>query len=111
MTSNDSRTTPETPSNSSAWSILGITIEASEEEIRSAYLEKIRGISQETEPERFEALRTAFRLLKDPVQRTIVTVGIPPTGDSVHRFLEIATGERRYTGPDAWLAAFDEAKR
>ncbi len=106
---NEARTKRQ-PLSSDPWTLLGVSINTTDEEIRAAYVKKLRGISPETEPERFEALRNAFRLIKDPIWRTFMTIGIQKTL-SVQGLVDSATKERGYAGPDAWLAAFFEAKR
>lgn len=105
----EARTRPQ-PLPSNPWILLGVSISASDKEIRAAYLEKLRGISSETEPDRFEALRDAFRLIKDPIWRTYMTIGIQKT-PSVRGLIESSAKEREYAGPDAWLAVFHEVKR
>jgi len=45
--------------------ILGIPEEATDQEIRRAYLAKVREYPPEREPDRFQEIRTAFEAVKD----------------------------------------------
>ncbi len=47
--------------------ILGLTIEATHEEIRARYLELIKQFPPEREPQRFQEIQAAFRSTKDPL--------------------------------------------
>ena len=49
--------------------ILGVTQGASEEEIRSRYLDLVRQHPPDRDPERFAAVRQAYEQLRDPVER------------------------------------------
>ena len=49
-----------------SWAVLGISINASEEEIRSAYLAKVKEHPPDRSPEEFERIRDAYETLRDP---------------------------------------------
>ncbi len=49
--------------------VLGISPEADAEAVRRAYREKVRRYSPETQPEEFQAVRSAYETLNDPVER------------------------------------------
>ena len=49
--------------------VLGVTPEADDKTIRSAYLEGIREAPPERDPERFKALSTAYHRIKDEKSR------------------------------------------
>ena len=87
-------------------------MDASGDEIRTAYLDKSRDVSREQDPERFEELREAFRILKDPVARLVLSLGHPRGDDfDLPGYLETAGRQRRYAGVGAWLAVLEEERR
>lgn len=51
------------------YQVLGLTFEASDEDIRRRYLELVRKHTPERDPERFSAIRAAYESLKDVVSR------------------------------------------
>ncbi|GIV80628.1 MAG: hypothetical protein KatS3mg050_5022 [Litorilinea sp.] len=51
------------------YQLLGIPRQASDEEIKRAYFQRVREYPPEREPERFRAIRTAYELLRDPQSR------------------------------------------
>ena len=97
---------------STPWLLLGLSMDASGAEIRAAYLEKIRDVSQEKDPKRFEELRGAFRVLKDPVTRLALSIGHPRDDYfDLPGYLKAATRQRRHVGVGAWLAVLEEERR
>ena len=50
--------------------ILEIEAEAGDEEIRAAYLRKVKQFPPDRAPREFERVRDAYELLRDPRQRT-----------------------------------------
>jgi len=88
----------------SPFAVLGVRPGASDEEIRQAYVAAIREHPAEKEPELFEKLRTAFELLRDPVEKASMELAeIVPTRPLDNLVQGIAE-ERRFAGIDAWLA-------
>jgi len=53
----------------SPYEVLGVTEEASDEQIRKSYLEKVRQSPPERDPDRFKEIRRAYGVLKDGVKR------------------------------------------
>jgi hypothetical protein len=47
--------------------MLGLSVEATQEEIRARYLELIKRFPPEHEPERFQEIQLAFQAAKDPL--------------------------------------------
>ena len=83
--------------------VLGIGEEATDEEIRAAYLQKIKAHPPERDPDAFEQIRDAFEELRDPLRRTNLMIeSCDPTMPLVD--LLDCGGSRRYTGPEPWLA-------
>ena len=89
-------------------SILEVGPEATGEEIRAAYLRKLKQYPPERHPDEFERVRDAYELLRDPRSRIR---NLLFTGDPIaplERLLEGRKARRRFTGPKAWLAVLKE---
>ena len=79
--------------------VLEIEAEAGEEEIRTAYLRKVKQYPPDRSPREFERVRDAYDLLRDPRRRM--------RGDAARCRSETAAGEpagraerqRQFTGP------------
>ncbi len=53
----------------SPYEVLGVIEEASDEQIRKSYLEKVRQSPPERDPDRFKEIRRAYEVLKDGAKR------------------------------------------
>ncbi|MEX2261607.1 MAG: J domain-containing protein [Bryobacteraceae bacterium] len=85
------------------WEALGIPEDASEEQIRAAYLGKVKEFPPERAPEEFEKVRDAYDSLRDPRRRgRLVLLGPDPTTPLVS-LLDGLPGERKFVGPKPWL--------
>lgn len=83
--------------------ILGVEGNANDEQIRAAYLAKIKEHPPERSPDEFERIRDAYETLCDPRRRMheILRSQDPlPTGSSIFAGIE---PECRYVGPGPWL--------
>jgi curved DNA-binding protein CbpA len=88
--------------------VLEIEAEAGEEEIRAAYLRKVKQYPPDRSPREFERVRDAYDLLRDPRRRTRgMLLGADPK-QPLASLLDGRTGKRRFTGPEAWLAVSRE---
>ncbi|MEZ6101370.1 MAG: J domain-containing protein [Pirellulaceae bacterium] len=47
--------------------ILGVSAEASDDEIRQAYLARVREFPPDRQPDRFREIHEAYQLLRDPL--------------------------------------------
>jgi curved DNA-binding protein CbpA len=86
-----------------ATEILGIPENASDEEIRGAYLRKVKEYPPDRSPEEFERIRDAYETLRDPRRRTREML---LTADPFAPFASLFGSlepERRFTGPHPWL--------
>jgi preprotein translocase subunit Sec63 len=88
--------------------ILGVSAEAGDEEIRAAYLAKIKQFPPDRHPEEFERVRDAYDHLRDPRQRTRNLLMSADPNAPLERLLEGHRRPRRYAGPKPWLAAMKE---
>ena len=69
---------------------LGLSIEATQEEIRARYLELIKQFPPEREPQRFQEIQIAFQSAKDPLllARTLLKApskNPPPWNDVIEK--------------------------
>jgi preprotein translocase subunit Sec63 len=88
--------------------ILGVGPNAGDAEIRAAYLRKVKENPPDRAPERFERIRDAYELLRDPRRRALqMLFGVDPDAPLVS-LLPARPLEKRYTGPAPWLAVLKE---
>ena len=89
--------------------VLGVATDATDEELRAAYLRKVKQYPPDRSPEEFEKIRDAFDKLKDPRRRTLDMITAVSPFDHFSVVLEGRTRQRAYVGPDAWLKALKPA--
>lgn len=90
--------------------VLGISPEAGDEEIRAAYLRKVKEYPPDREPREFEKVRDAYEILRDPRRRMRQLMAVDPH-QPFSTLLEGRGGERRFLGPEPWLAVLKESAR
>jgi curved DNA-binding protein CbpA len=89
--------------------VLGVGIHATEEEIRAAYLQKIKDHPPESSPDEFERIRDAWETLRDPRRRArSLLLAVDPDAP-IAALLAHRPPERRFAGPGPWLAAMKES--
>ena len=89
------------------WRTLGISPEAGEEEVRAAYLRKVKEHPPERSPEEFERIRDAYDALRDP-RRRAARVLAADLGLPLASLLDGLPPRREFVGPAPWLAALKE---
>lgn len=89
--------------------VLGIPPEAGDEEIRAAYLRKVKEFPPDRSPREFEKVRDAYEILRDPRRRMRELLSVDPKQPLVS-LLDGQVSERRFTGPEPWLAVLREPK-
>ncbi len=83
--------------------VLGIAPDATDEQIRAAYLLRVREYPPDRAPEQFEAIRDAYEAVRNPRRRLrhrLFTV------DHSAPLATLFAGDehpRRFVGPDPWL--------
>ena len=88
--------------------ILGVEIDASQEEIRAAYLRKVKEYPPERAPVEFERIRDAYDILRDPHRRIgHLLFSVDPNAPLVS-LLDHRPEPRQFAGPAAWLAVIRE---
>ena len=90
--------------------VLGVAPEAGDEEIRAAYLRKVKEYPPDRSPREFEKVRDAYEILRDPRRRTQQMMLSTDPKQSLASLLEGRVSERRYSGPEPWLAVLREPK-
>ena len=90
------------------WVILGVSMDADEKQIRSAYIQKVKDFPPDRDPEQFERIRDAYELLRDPARRVkSMIIAVDPQADLV-TLLNNGANNRRWVGPDPWLKVLNE---
>ena len=85
--------------------LLGVALDASSEDVRSAYLSLVRRHPPDRDPEAFEKLRDAYEALRDPDQRAALQVLSGDPDASLVAWFDAEPQERRFVGPGPWRAA------
>ena len=88
--------------------ILGVTADATPEEIRAAYLNKIREYPPDKFPAEFERVRDAYAILSDARYRSRLMLQSINPAASLETLLDHQKQTRHFVGPEAWLAAMRE---
>ena len=82
--------------------VLGVPPNAGEEEIRAAYLRKVKEYPPDRSPEEFEKIRDAFETLRDPRKRTRAMLLATDPGAPLAALLDGHTPQRLFAGPEVW---------
>ena len=83
--------------------VLGINQDAGEEEIRAAYVRKVKEHPPDRSPEEFECIRDAYDSLRDPRRRMRERLLSADPFAPFVSVIELPAGQRRFTGPRPWL--------
>ena len=88
--------------------VLGVGPEADDEQIRAAYLTKIKQSPPDRAPVEFERIRDAYELLRDRRRRAQYTLFSVNPEAPLESLPEGMENERPFTGPAPWLAVLKE---
>ena len=83
--------------------VLGVSLGATEDEIRAAYLRGIRENPPDRAPEAFERVRDAYEALRGGGRHAALFAGDPSA--PLVTLVDAELPERRFLGPEPWLAA------
>ena len=83
--------------------VLGVPPSATDEEIRAAYLAKVRECPPDRSPEQFERIRDAYELLRDPRGRVRHRLFAGDAGAPLASLFTRDLPRRRFVGPGPWL--------
>lgn len=87
------------------WSVLGVSPEADDEQVRAAYVRKVKEFPPDRAGPEFEKIRDAYEQLKDPYRRAKYVILGANADRPLESLLEEMPAPRRYVGPEPWLAA------
>jgi curved DNA-binding protein CbpA len=83
--------------------VLGVSSTATEEDIRAAYLLKVKEYPPDRSPDEFERIRDSYEMLRDPRQRARhLLVSVDPRAPLASLFAG-QSASRRFVGPHPWL--------
>jgi curved DNA-binding protein CbpA len=85
--------------------ILGVPANAGEEEIRAAYLNKVKEFPPDRAPAEFERIRDAYDTLRDPRKRARALFLAGDSGGSNAPLVSLIEGRkahRLFAGPQPW---------
>ena len=88
--------------------VLEVEAEAGDEEIRAAYLRKVKQFPPDRSPREFERVRDAYDMLRDPRRRMRSMLLAADPKQPLASLLDGLKSKRQFTGPDAWLAVSRE---
>jgi len=89
---------------------LGVAPQASDEEIRAAYLRKLREYPPDRNPDEFELVRDAYEQLRDRRRRVEHTLFSCDPEAPLESLIDDVADNRKYVGLEPWLAALRETK-
>ena len=84
--------------------ILGVPPNAQDEEIRAAYLRKVKEYPPDRAPEEFERIRDAYETLRDPRRRIKELLFSANPETPFATAFAIERPEREFTNLESWLA-------
>jgi curved DNA-binding protein CbpA len=89
--------------------VLEVEAEATDEEIRAAYLRKVKQFPPDRNPVEFEQVRDAYELLRDCRQRIRHRLFSADPRAPLETLLERpAPPQRKFAGPEPWQAVLKE---
>jgi len=90
------------------WAVLGLAHDAGDEEVRAAYLAKVKEHPPDRSPEQFERIRDAYDLLRDPRRRAQRQLLWADPLAKLTSLLPNDADHRRFVGPAPWQAVLRE---
>ncbi|MDP7639423.1 MAG: J domain-containing protein [Candidatus Hydrogenedentes bacterium] len=90
------------------WDVLGVPDDVGEEELRQAYLKKLRQYPPDRAPKEFERIRDAYNEARNPGMRVQAMLTAENPGAPLASLLDGVECERAFVGPKPWLALMKE---
>lgn len=87
------------------WGVLGIQDDATDGQIRAAYIEKVKLHPPDRDQQQFERVRDAYEELRDPRRRAERMILSADPNQPLPSLLDTLPPRRRHLGPQPWLAA------
>ena len=88
--------------------VLGVSPAAAEEDIRAAYLRKVKEYPPDRSPEQFERIRDAYQMLRDRRQRARHLLFSVDPKAPLASLVADRPRLRQFLGPQPWLAVLRE---
>ena len=88
--------------------VLDVTRDATDEEIRAAYLRLVKQHPPDRDPAQFERVRDAYERLRDPRRRAREMLFAGPAVAPLENVLDGARPWRNFLGPRRWLEVLKE---
>jgi curved DNA-binding protein CbpA len=82
-----------------------VTLTATSEEVRAAYVRLVRQHPPDRDPEAFERIRDAYEALRDVEQRAALGILSGDPDAPLVSLLDAEPKQRRFVGPGPWRAA------
>jgi DnaJ-class molecular chaperone len=95
---------------SAAAALLGVSLSATAEELRSAYLRQLQQNPPDREPELFEKIRDAYAQLRDPNVRAAAVMRGPSPAAPLTQFMDGLKTKRNFVGSPLWLQLLKEKR-
>jgi curved DNA-binding protein CbpA len=93
------------------FAVLGVDETADDAAVRAAYLVAVRAHPPDRDPAAFQRVREAYDAIRDEERRLELRLFGPPPLDRLEALLDAFPDERRFVGPDPWLAVLLEQRR
>ena len=90
------------------YAVLGLGPGAEDEQIRAAYLAKLKQFPPDRSPAEFEQVRDAYELLRDRRRRAQHTLFSVNSEARLESLLDGVDNDRKFVGPGSWLAVLKE---
>jgi curved DNA-binding protein CbpA len=90
------------------WQTLGIQDDATDEQIRAAYIEQVKLHPPDRDQQQFERIRDAYEELRDPRGRAERMILSADPNQPLPSLLDGLPPRRRHLGPQPWLAVLKQ---
>lgn len=90
------------------YAVLAVRVDADDDEVRAAYLSRLKQFPPDRAPREFEQVRDAYELLRDRRRRAQYTLFAVNPEAPLESLLGSMDSQRRFTGPAPWLAVLKE---
>jgi curved DNA-binding protein CbpA len=88
--------------------VLGVAPDVTDEQVRAAYLVKVKEFPPDRNPVEFEQVRDAYELLRDRRQRIRHFLFAIDPQAPMESLLGHDPSARKFVGPELWLAVLKE---
>jgi curved DNA-binding protein CbpA len=93
------------------WSVLDVSPQADDDQIRAAYMRKVKEHPPDRSGPEFEKIRDAYEQLKDPYRRAkYLILGAAPD-KPLESLLDDLPHSRRFVGPEPWLTVMKSERK